>query len=109
MLLADIGKRLPDIKTNDIRYHLAMYQTTRNVEKATVDNRRRNLSAFFSWLTKEEYIEKNPMLRIGKIKSTMAVRKSFSDGEIEMLKNASIKTRNPKRDRALIEFLLSTG
>lgn len=108
MLLKDVDKRITDITTNDIRYHLAIYQQS-GVKNSTVDNRRRNLSSLFSWLAREEFIEKNPMLRIGKIKSTMVVRKAFSDSEIEMLKNASIKTRNPKRDRALIEFLLSTG
>lgn len=109
MLLADIGKRLPDIKTNDIRYHLAMYQTTRNVEKATVDNRRRNLSAFFSWLAKEEIIIKSPMIRIAKIKSEVEVKLPFSDDDIEKMRCATMVTRNSKRDRALIEFMLTTG
>ena len=109
MLLADIGKRLPDIKTNDIRYHLAMYQTTRNVEKATVDNRRRNLSAFFSWLAKEEIIIKSPMIRIAKIKSEVKVKLPFSDDDIEKMRCATMVTRNSKRDRALIEFMLTTG
>lgn len=109
MLLADIGKRLPDIKTNDIRYHLAMYQTTRNVEKATVDNRRRNLSAFFSWLSKEEIIIKSPMIRIAKIKSEVEVKLPFSDDDIEKMRCATMVTRNSKRDRALIEFMLTTG
>lgn len=109
MLLADIGKRVQDIKTNDIRYHLATYQTTRKVEKATVDNRRRNLSAFFSWLTKEEYIQKNPMLRIAKIKSEKKVKMPFSDDAVERMKCFAMATRNGKRDRALIEFMLTTG
>jgi site-specific recombinase XerD len=109
MLLADIGKRLPDIKTNDIRYHLAMYQTTRNVEKATVDNRRRNLSSFFSWLAKEEIIIKSPMIRIAKIKSEVEVKLPFSDDDIEKMRCATMVTRNSKRDRALIEFMLTTG
>lgn len=109
MLLADIGKRLPDIKTNEIRYHLAMYQTTRNVEKATVDNRRRNLSSFFSWLAKEEIIIKSPMIRIAKIKSEVEVKLPFSDDDIEKMRCATMVTRNSKRDRALIEFMLTTG
>lgn len=91
------------------QYHLATYQTTRKVEKATVDNRRRNLSAFFSWLTREEYIQKNPMLRIAKIKSEKKVKMPFSDDAVERMKCFAMATRNGKRDRALIEFMLTTG
>lgn len=109
MMLSDLGKNISDITTNDIRYHLAMYQSTRNVSKLTVDNKRRNLSSFFAWLTREEYIEKNPMLRIKKIKSEAVVKLPFSDNDLERLKNAAGFTRNRKRDRALIELLLSTG
>lgn len=69
MFFDDIQKNVDDITTNDIRYHLAMYQSVRKVSNATIDNRRRILSSFFSWLTKEEYIDKNPILRISKIKS----------------------------------------
>lgn len=86
-----------------------MYQTTRNVEKATVDNRRRNLSAFFSWLAKEEIIIKSPMIRIAKIKSEVEVKLPFSDDDIEKMRCATMVTRNSKRDRALIEFMLTTG
>lgn len=109
MMFTDIEKNVIDITTNDIRYHLAKYQTTRKVKNVTVDNRRRNLSSFFSWLTKEEYIDKNPMLRIAKIKSEIEVKIPFSDNDLERLRVSASITRNGKRDRALIEFLMSTG
>ena len=56
MLYADIDKDVTMMTTNDIRYHLAIYQSTRKVSKSTVDNKRRNLSAYFSWLAREEFI-----------------------------------------------------
>ena len=109
MMFTEIEKNVIDITKNDIRYHLAKYQTTRKVKNVTVDNRRRNLSSFFSWLTKEEYIDKNPMLRIAKIKSEIEVKIPFSDNDLERLRVSASITRNGKRDRALIEFLMSTG
>lgn len=109
MLLADINKPIPKITTNDIRYHLATYQANRNIKNVTIDNRRRNLSAFFSWLLREEYIERNPMLKISKIKSEIEVKLPFSDNELERLRNAASMTRDYKRDRAVIEFMMSTG
>lgn len=60
-----VGKRIPNVTMNDIRFYLAEYQR-KGVSKLTVDNRRRCLSSFFAWLTVEEYIVKNPMLRIKK-------------------------------------------
>lgn len=109
MLLADVDKNLTDMKTNDIRYHLAKYQEERGIKKITIDNRRRNLSSFFSWMVREEYIDKSPMLKIKKIKSEIEVKPPFSDQEVEKLKNAASQTRDYQRDRALIEFLLTTG
>ena len=109
MFFDDVQKNVTDITTNDIRYHLAMYQSTRRVSNATIDNRRRILSSFFSWLTKEEYIDKNPILRISKIKSEVEVKIPFSHVDVEKMKVCASLTRNGKRDRALIEFLMSTG
>ena len=104
-MLLDINKNICDITTNDIRFHLANYQERHNVSNTTVDNKRRFLSAFFKWLTIEEIIEKNPMLRIKKIKDKYVYKKSFNDEEIEKLKDNAESIR----DKALIEFLLSTG
>lgn len=109
MLLADVDKNLTEMKTNDIRYHLGKYQEERDIKKVTIDNRRRNLSSFFSWMVREEYIDKSPMLKIKKIKSEIEVKPPFSDNELEKLRNAASKSRDYRRDRALIEFLLTTG
>ena len=109
MFLDDTQKNVNEITTNDIRFHLATYQATRKVSNATIDNRRRILSSFFSWLTKEEYIDKNPILRIAKIKSEKEVKIPFSDDDLENMRICASNTRNNLRDRALIEFLLSTG
>lgn len=104
-LLDDVPKDFADIKTNDIRYHLALYQSTHKVSPVTVDNKRRFLSTFFTWLTIEEIIPKNPMLRIKRIKQKKADKKPFSASELEKIRD-NLQT---PREKALVEFLLSTG
>lgn len=102
--LDDLGnKNIVDITTNDIRWSLSLYQ--QRVKNTTANNRRKCLSAFFRWLTIEEIIPKNPMLRIGEIKSGYSIKKPFSDEEVEKLLSSSGTLEN----RALLEFMLSTG
>lgn len=102
--LDDLGnKNIVDITTNDIRWSLSLYQ--QRVKNTTANNRRKCLSAFFRWLTIEEIIHKNPMLRIGEIKTGYVTKKPFSDEDVEKLLDNSGTVEN----RALLEFLLSTG
>ena len=103
--LNSIQKNIKEITTADIRKFLVEYQETKKISKSSLDNQRRYLSAFFSWLCAEEFIDKNPMLRIKKIKSDLTIKKPFSDVEIEKIRNSC---RNIK-EKALVEFLLSTG
>ena len=104
-LLDEIPKNIKDIKTNDIRYHLAHYQSTHKVSNATVKNKRKFLSAFFVWATKEEIIDRNPMLKINSIKEKYVTKKPFSDIELAKIRDV---LKND-REKALVEFLLSTG
>lgn len=104
-LLEEIQKNIRDIKTNDIRYHLAHYQSTHKVSNATVNNKRKFLSAFFVWATKEEIIDRNPMLKINSIKEKYVTKKPFSDIELAKIRDV---LKND-REKALVEFLLSTG
>ena len=99
-----LGKPYPEMTTYDIRFYLAM-EKERGLSERSMENTRANLSAFFQWLTIEEVIDKNPMLRIQPIKYTKEIKKAFSNVEIDKLRGAC---RNDK-ERALIEFLLSTG
>ena len=99
---AMIQKPFATITANDIRIYIASRQ---GVTPTTVNNERLHLSSLFSWLCNEEYIPKNPMLKIKQIRMARVVRKPYSGKEIEELRDAC---RN-KRDRAIIEILLSTG
>lgn len=104
-LLDEIPKSIKDIRTNDIRYHLAHYQATHKVSNATVNNKRKFLSAFFVWATREEIVDKNPMLKINSIKDKYVTKKPFSDIELAKIRDAL----EDNREKALVEFLLSTG
>ena len=93
------------ITTDDIREYLAEYQKMNSCGKVTVDNVRRNLSSFFSWLEEEDYILKSPMRRIHKIKTKQSVKEVISDEMIEQLRDHC----KCKRDLAMIDLLYSTG
>lgn len=104
-LLKDINKDIKTITTDDLRRYLTNYQDNNNCSKVTIDNVRRILSSFFSWLEDEDYIIKSPIRRIHKIKTTKVVRETYSDETLEILRDNCIETR----DLAIIDFLSSTG
>ena len=93
------------ITTEDIRTYLSEYQKINNCSKVTIDNIRRNISSFFSWLEEEDYILKSPMRRIHKIKTKQQVKEVISDEDIERLRDYC----ECKRDLAMIDLLASTG
>lgn len=104
-LLKTIDVPIRKITTDEIRGYLAAYQKINNCSKVTVDNIRRNISSFFSWLEEEDYILKSPMRRIHKIKTKQAVKETISDEVIEKLRDNC----RCSRDLAMIDLLYSTG
>ena len=93
------------ITTEEIRRYLVDYQKINNCSNVTIDNIRRNISSFFSWLEDEDYILKSPMKRIHKIKTPQQVKETISDEAIEKLRDSC----NCSRDLAMIDLLYSTG
>lgn len=93
------------ITTEELRSYLVDYQKINNCSKVTVDNVRRNISSFFSWLEEEDYILKSPMRRIHKIKTTKTVKTTISDEGVELLRDNCKQVR----DLAIIDLLYSTG
>lgn len=104
-LLKSIDTPIRKITTDEIRSYLARYQENGGCSKTTVDNIRRNISSFFSWLEEEDYILKSPMKRIHKIKTVQPVKETISDELIEKLRDACLC----KRDLAMVDLLYSTG
>lgn len=91
--------------TDDLREYLANYQKINNCSKTNVDNIRRIISSFFSWLEEENYIMKSPMRRIHRIKTDQTVKETYSDEALEELRDNTTNLR----DLALIDLLSSTG
>lgn len=101
----DMEHSVRKINTEQIRDYLVRYQKINNCSKVTIDNIRRNLSSFFSWLEEEDYILKSPMRRIHKIRTKTVVKETISDEDIEKLRDHCSELR----DVAMIDLLYSTG
>ena len=104
-MLSVMEQPIRKITTEDMRSYLSRYQDWNGCSKVTVDNVRRNISSFFSWLEEENYILKSPMRRIHKIKTNQSVKEIITDEDIERLRDNC----NCKRDLAIIDLLYSTG
>lgn len=103
--LATIGKPIGAIESDDLRRYLNDYETTRHTSKVTIDNIRRIMSSFFSWLEDEDYIVKSPVRRIHRVKTAQLAKETLSDEELETLRNAC----ENERDLAVVDLLASTG
>ena len=104
-LLSVVKTNVRKITTEEIREYLSDYQKINNCSNVTIDNVRRNISSFFSWLEEEDYILKSPMKRIHKIKTKTVVKNTISDEGIEKLRDHC----RERRDLAIIDLLYSTG
>lgn len=98
-------KSIKQISTNDIRNYLSNYKDNSSCGSTTIDNIRRVLSSFFSWLEDEDYIIKSPVRRIHKIKTAVVVKEVLTDENLERLRDECENIR----DLSLIELLISTG
>lgn len=103
--ISRLDRRLHEITAFDIRLYLSMYKEQRKVKNRTLDNMRKVLSSFFSWLHDEEFLPRNPCRAVKSIKYDKVLRLPFSGEELEKLKSACTNTR----DIALIHFLHATG
>lgn len=104
-MFKEITIPLRQITTEVLRDYLVRYQQRNNCSKVTVDNIRRNLSSFFSWLEEEDHILKSPVRRIHKIKTKKVVKEVISDECVETLRDNC----RDIRDLAIIDILISTG
>jgi Site-specific recombinase XerD len=104
-MFCHIKKPYMMILTDDIRGYLSSFQDGEKVSKTTIDNVRRIISTFFSWLEAEDYILKSPSRRIHKVKTGKFVKETFNDETLEKIR----QTCRCIRDLAIVDFLYSTG
>lgn len=99
-----IGKPYSSITADDVRLYLAKRINIDKVSKTSVNNERRNLSSFYTWLQKEEILLKNPMSKVEAIKETKKKKKAYTLLDLEKIRMGCQTTR----ERAVVEVLAST-
>lgn len=104
-MLSELDKSVKHIVTDDIRTYLTEYQARKQSSKVTIDNIRRILSSFFSWLEDEDYILKSPVRRIHKVKTGTNIKETYTDEALELMRDNCTELR----DLAIIDMLASTG
>lgn len=104
-MLDELQKDIKHIVTDDIRRYLTEYQENKKSSRVTIDNIRRILSSFFSWLEDEDYILKSPVRRIHKVKTGTNIKDTYSDEALELMRDHCTELR----DLAIIDMLASTG
>ena len=104
-MVSSLCKNVRHILTEDLRTYLTKYQSRNQSSRVTIDNIRRILSSFFSWLEDEDYIIKSPVRRIHKVKTATSVKETYTDEELERMRDHC----DELRDLAIIDMLASTG
>ena len=104
-VLSSVNKPILHIVTDDLREYLTAHSQEKQLSKITIDNIRRILSSFFSWLEDEDYIIKSPVRRIRKVKSNKVIKETYTDEMLEIMRDHCRELR----DLAMIDLLASTG
>ena len=104
-MIESVAKNVRHIQTEDLRTYFIRYQEKNHSSRVTIDNIRRILSSFFSWLEDEDYIIKSPVRRIHKVKTACSIKETYSDEDLEKMRDSCEELR----DLAMIDMLASTG
>lgn len=101
-----VNKNFRDITYDDIIYYFSeISRESKNISRRYLDTKRKHMMAFFKWCYENEFIKKNPFLRVKKIRYEEPKKEVLSSKEIVMIRDAC----KDKRERAIIDLLLSTG
>lgn len=104
-MLDFLGKRIEDITGMDLRYYYGIMRERRGIKMSTMQTRLHYLSSFWDFLTTEELVRNNPVKKVGLLKLEKTIKKPYTTEEMEALRVNCVTLR----DRALVEFLYSTG
>ncbi|MCM3488764.1 tyrosine-type recombinase/integrase [Alkalihalophilus marmarensis] len=97
-----VKKRTEDINSADIRVFLGQFN---HLKMSSISRKLSVLKSFFSWLTAEELLQRDPTAKLKPPKLEKRLPKALSIEELEMLREAC----TTRRQRALIEVLYATG
>lgn len=92
-----LGKSVVDVNKKDIERYLAEYREMRHVSNITLNNMRRYISAFFTYLEYEDIIPCNPVRKTKPVKESKVIKKPFTELEVEELR----ENVGTLRDRAI--------
>jgi len=101
-----VDRAVTKITVDDLREYISYLSETRGLRDGSLLTHINTLRSFFGWLTVEDIIRKNPMLKIKSPRLDRArSRHALSQEQLERLRDAC-KTY---KERALVEFLASSG
>ncbi len=101
----NVPKLPAKITTADIRGYISVLYG-RGLKDTTISTVINTLRTFFSWLQAEEFIIKNPMVKIKPLRiDKKRLRKALSREDIERLRDAC----STPREKAIFELLYSSG
>lgn len=107
-----VHKNLRKVEPTDIEYYLSVYADGKGKPNSnrTVNNERKYLSAVFVWLRRCNFVERNPVENVLPRKEIKKPIDFLRGVEVEELRaSCDLSTAKGKRERAILEFLLSTG
>jgi len=97
------NKPVTTITSMDIRMYMATIG--KGVQENTLNTKMVPIRDFFQWLQDEEYIISNPTKKVKSVKEPIRERDPLTDKQVEIIREGLTDIR----DKALFEFLLSTG
>ena len=104
-MLRFLGKRLEDITGMDLRYYYGIMRERRHIKMSTMQTRLHYLSSFWDFMITEELVHSNPVKKVGLLNLEKTIKKPYSAEDMEAIRSSCEELR----DRALVEFLYSTG
>lgn len=101
----EIQKSPLEVTSDDIKLYLATKEVRDGICKVYQKNILRVISSFYQWMTKEEYLLKNPMNKVDEIKTPKVKKEAFTENQIEQLR---FSIDDDLRLMCIFEMLLST-
>lgn len=102
----EIKKSPMKVTADDVRRYLAVKELRDGASKGYLNDLRRPMSSFYTWMQDNEVITKNPMKAVPRIKEPKVMRKAFTPEDVEKLRR---EAQDSKFTTMIIEMLLSTG
>ncbi|MCA1025772.1 tyrosine-type recombinase/integrase [Cytobacillus kochii] len=100
---------LKNITDHDLKSYFRKKQKD-GLQPQSIVSMYKMINAFFNWCVKEEYIEKNPMVKVERPKEPKKVLNGFTDDEVIAMINAfTTKTFLEARNKAIIMMLADCG